>query len=741
MLHPALALLLAAGSAGAADSLRADGAETAAPEPPAGKLGRAPRSPWVGIRRELAAVRVEKGPAIDGRLDDDVWSLAPDGGPLVQTEPDTGAEPSQRTAFRVLYDDDYLYVGFWCYDSEPEKIVATEMARDGRFSADDFVMIALDTFFDRRNGYDFRVNPNGARGDALITNNVSRNESWDAIWLAAATIDEEGWKAELAIPCKTLSFDPCAATWGFNVFRQIKRIEEQDRWVAARPEIATYNVSEAGNLTGLSGLKQGLGLDVVPYALGRFRHDRAASEDDASGDVGADVRYRITPKITGLLSVNTDFAETEADYRQVNLTRFPLFFPEKRDFFLEDAGIFRFGGLDYQPLPFYSRRIGLSAGGEPVPILVAGKVTGRENGFNIGVLDALMDEHDGLPVRNAFVARVSRNIFEQSSLGGIITYGDPNSREENLLGGADFGYRRTDLFGDQVLESNLWGLGTYTEGAANENSAAFGGDVSYPNDLYAGKLEFVQIGKDFHPALGFTPRRDVRGYMAYLRYSPRPSWIEAVRQVFFTYSGSVYTDLSNELDTAYQSLYPVSIEFESGDRFSLSAHAQFDAPDEDFEIHPGVIIPSGEYWWTYGRAGLETGSKRRWELELSGTYGTFYDGERQSCYARVDVKPWKHLTFRASYSLNRIELPAGDFDTHLVTLQAKVAFRPDMIWHHLLQYDDVSESVGYNTRFVWEVRPGTYLYIVFNQTVAEERSRFEWIRSEVIGKIAVTFRF
>ena len=414
--------------------------------------------------RVAIAVKVPKGPVVDGRLDDPVWDLAEDGGPLIQSDPDEGAQATERTEFRIVYDDRAIYVGVWCYDREPSKIVAREMARDRRIFSDDWIIIIFDTFLDRRNGYQFATNPNGARTDALITNNTGRNESWDTIWESRVTIDDEGWKAEVAIPFRSLSFDPDAVAWGFNIHRRVKRIGETNRWSGARRHLRSYTISEAGLLVGLEGLRQGVGLDVVPYVLSKLRDERRAGDTDTEFTGGFDARYRVTPNLTASLSYNTDFAETEVDARQINLTRFPLFFPEKRDFFLEDAGIFRFGGLGSSSsgrlLPFFSRRVGLSDDGDVVPTLVAGKVTGRVNDYNLGVLDAVLDEHTGLSVKNACVTRVSRNVFDRSSVGMILTHGDPNSDNENLMAGGDFGYYTAELFGGQIFEANAFVLGS-----------------------------------------------------------------------------------------------------------------------------------------------------------------------------------------------------------------------------------------------------------------------------------------
>ena len=281
----------------------------------------------------IRAIQVETGPTIDGQLDESVWLQAPAAGPLWQYDPATSEAMSEKTLFRILYDKDYLYIGVWCYDSDPGAINARVMQRDNRsIYSDDYLYMALDTFHDQRNGYIFVVNPNGARYDQIVSNNIFLNSNWDGVWQAGASIDSEGWKAELAIPFKSLSFDPKETTWGFNISRSISRKVERGRWTGAKPNLHTYHVSQAGDIVGLRGLRQGLGIELSPYLLGRWRDQGNSS--NASADFDTDARYRITPNLSATLSYNTDFAEAEVDQRQLNFTRFPLFFPERRAFFL-----------------------------------------------------------------------------------------------------------------------------------------------------------------------------------------------------------------------------------------------------------------------------------------------------------------------------------------------------------------------------------------------------------------------
>ena len=694
------------------------------------------------VRPSIQAVRVEHGPVIDGRLDDAVWALAPTGGPLYEAYQHPGRRMTERTEFRVLYDDKNLYIGVWCFDSEPSGIIAREMEHDGRI-ADDYCYVLLDTFHDRRNGYLFTIEPLGARSESLVTENTVVNRNWDGLWWARTSRDAEGWKVEMAIPFKTLSFNPAHSTWGFNVERQIRRKFEIGRWASPRRDAGGYMPSAAGELTGLYGLKQGLGLEFSPYLKGRYSQQQG--QEDWTGDFGGDARYRLTPYLSATLSYNTDFAETEADVRQINFTRFPLFFPEKRAFFLEDSGIFEYGGLSSSSLgtalvPYFSRRIGLSATGERVPILLAGKVAGRVGQYNLGVLDAVLDDQPGLGQQNTFVGRLSRNVLEQSTVGALATVGNPNSTANNALFGPDYNFRTSDFLGRRVLEAHTFALGTWSEDQGGPFGYAYGVNVRYPNDPWTAHLDYLEIDDAFQPALGFVKQTGVRGYSAGVQYQPRPANSKLIRNYVFETQTACYTDLANALDNGAFLLRPFGLHFHSDDQFSVYAIRNFDRLQSDFEIAQGVTIPAGEYWWNQALAQVAFAAKRPVSGDVSTSIGEFYDGHRQTYSGRLVITPWKHLGFDANYSFNQVQLPGGSFDTHLLAGRMIWNFTPDLVWSHLVQYDSVSHSIGFNSRLQWEYRPGCKLYLVLNQNYARETGGFGLDGNEVILKIMAVFR-
>lgn len=688
----------------------------------------------------IIVIRVDTPPVIDGKLDDEVWKQAPPSGPLTQFDPQQGIPMPQRTEFRFLHDDDHLYLGVWCFDTEPDKIIARKLERDGDIFSDDHIFFVFDTFHDQRNGYVFATNPNGVRRDGTISDNTKFNQDWDGIWQARASIDEEGWKAEIAIPFKTLSFDPTASTWGFNLERLIRRNFARGRWTGARPQFAIGAVSEAGDLTGLQGLQQGLGLEVSPYVVGRAKKGRSGGTGLA-GDWGGEIRYRITPNLSTTLSYNTDFAQTEVDRRQINFTRFPLFFPERRDFFLEDSGIFNFGDLGRELIPFFSRRIGLSAAGEIVPITIAGKLAGRVGDYNLGFIDAVIDPPTGLGSQNVFAGRVSRNILEQSSVGLISTIGDPNSDADNFMAGPDFRFRTTRFLGDKALEASFFGLGSYTEDQPTEFGHAYGAAIKYPNDLIWGRLQFLEISGDFNPALGFVRRKEMRSYNGWWSYNPRPASVDWIQQMHFNYGFEYVTDLANELESMRHDVTPLKIEFPSTDTIAFAFLQNFDAPDTDFDIADGVTIPAGDYGWTSFDARMWLARKRIVNGSFGVTMGEFYNGHRQRYGFNLGIRSGKHAGLNLDYAYNIVTLPAGDFETHRAALQMMWNFTPDLLWSHLLQYDSISDTLGYNSRIQWEYKPGQKVFLVLNQSYFADRMSLALQETEATLKAGFTIRF
>jgi hypothetical protein len=686
-----------------------------------------------------AATRISSTVRIDGVLDDDAWKSARPIGPLVQAEPKEGAPATEETEVRILYDLDTLYVAILCRDRTPSGIVSTQLTRDAQLEVDDMVTVIVDPFLDERNGFFFQVNPAGARADGQVSNNAEwAGLDWDGIWDASARITGDGWTAELAIPFKTLRFKPGQATWGLNVERRIKRLNEVDRWSAPRQNVWLSNLAEAGRLEGLVGIRQGLGLDLRPYgSLGR-----EGGSTEAQG--GIDIFKNLTPNVMASVTVNTDFAETEVDERQINLTRFPLFFPEKRAFFLEGAGVFEIAGMDSfhgDLVPFFTRRIGLLRG-DQVPIGAGVKVVGRQSGFNVGVLDVQTRDLDTNPDagQNLLAARVSRNIFRQSWIGGIVTRGNPTGAGQNALLGADARLATSEFRGGKNLSLDIYVLRTDDEATGTVDYAG-GFKIEYPNDLWHVLLDWKQIGEDFRPALGFVPRTGFRRTSAGISFMPRPhKW--GIRQFFFNFWPQYITDLENQVQNWNVMISPVNFELDSGDRFELSFGPEFERLPEPFEITDGNVLAPGSYQWNRWAVEVGTASKRWWVVSLDGSWGGFYEGTRSEIQLDLTFKPSTHLAFGLELERNDISLPTGDFITHVLAVKGDYNFSPNVSWANLIQYDNESRLLGMQSRFRWILKPGSDLFIVLNRGWYQDlEGNYHRLFDRGSAKLQYTFRF
>ena len=695
------------------------------------------------------ARRTTENIRIDGRLDEAAWQTADEIGPLRQREPLENADASEQTSVRVLFDNNALYIGVICRDRSTNAVVSTQLTRDADLDVDDRITIVIDPFFDHRNGFFFQVNPAGARADGQVSNNSERlNPDWDGIWNAAARISDEGWIAEIEIPFKTLRFKPGQTVWGFNVERQIKRRQETDRWAAPRQNIWIGNLAEAGRLEGLDGIRQGLGLDVRPYLSG--------GEENSDADVtgGVDMFQNLTPNLNAAVSVNTDFAETEADIRQVNLTRFPLFFPEKRSFFLEGAGVYDVAGLANTTdiRPFFSRRVGLvddiNGDSVTVPLRLGVKLSGRESDYNIGVLDVETGSQSDPALPNGFVdrqnlfaARVSRNILEQSWIGGIVTHGNPTGTGANTLIGADARLATSTFRGDQNLSLALYLLGTDDE-SSRSRAGAGGFTIDYPNDRWDVSLSWKHIGDRFQPSLGFVPRTGIRKTDLYIAFQPRPErW--GIRQFFFEFEPTYITNLQNRVENWRIFTAPFNTRTESGEHLEWNYIPEFEHLDAPFEIAPGIVVPAGSYQWTRFRTEANSATKRPWVVDAALWWGGFYGGTRRQLELGLTLKPNTHVALSVQSERNDVTLPQGSFYTQILTVRADYNFTPNVSWANLAQYDNESRIAGLQSRFRWILKPGNDLFLVLNRGWYRtlDDPRFEPSFDRGSAKLRYTFRF
>lgn len=706
-------------------------------------LGLLANDPQPAHRPRADVLRVGEPPTVDGRLDEACWLAARPIGPLRQMVPGIDVDPSEVTEIRLVHDGRSLYFGIRCFDRDPGAIVATLRQRDADLDPDDRIEILLDTFRDRRNAYFFQIGAAGSIGDALVSRNGGAfKKAWDGIFDGAAVIDDLGWSAEIEIPFATVAFDPDDPTWGFNINRCIKRREEFARWSGLTQDSSFFRIAQAGDLGGLAGARQGIGLDLVPFFVGRM-DDLRGEEPSLTGQLGLDASWRLTPGLQAALTINTDFAETEVDDRQVNLTRFPLFTPEKRDFFLQDAGIFDFADRDAGTLiPFFSRRIGLDGAGGEVPILAGGKLTGRAGDWSIGLLDVQTEATDAFGEQNLGAARFTHNVGEQSTIGVIGTLGDPTGATDASTYGADLNLATDGFLGDKNLQSSSWVVRT-DDGTDDGDDLAFGTSLRYPNDLFSFGLYYAEIQEDFDPALGFVPRTDIRSYAAAFELEPRhdPRAFGSLRRTQYQLDVSAVTDLDDRLETGKVEVQPLGLIFDSGDQIYVELEGERDSLTEGFEIQEGIVIPPGEY--DYGRARLELVSSNKREFSGSVTLvgGSFYDGTREDLVLGASWRPSALLNASIQYERNDVDLEEGDFDVHVGRARVDLAFTPRVLWSNFVQFDNQSDTLGVNSRLRWTIAPGRDLYVVVNPTVGRDMDSLVTEEVAAAVKIAYTFRF
>ena len=723
---------------------------------PMARSAPAPQEIGAETVRTAAVTSTSDEIVVDGSLDEAAWRQAPPIGNLIQRIPTAGAEPDEKTEVRLLHDQDNLYVGVMCYDSEPNRILASQMARDASLNTDDRVSILLDTFRDQSNAFYFSTNPNGALVDGLVFANGETNQEWDAIWIVKTQRTEEGWSAEFAIPFKSLSFPSSSNVWGFNFSRIVQRTLEEMRWTGFRFQTQFFQVSEAGEITNLQDMEQGVGLDVRPFAAQRWIHTAADGNHVLRGKPGLDLFYNVTPSLRLSATVNTDFGETEVDGRQINLTRFSIFFPEKRTFFLQDAGVFNFattgvsqpGGVPSpgaEIFPFFSRQIGIINGLE-VPIDYGIKLTGRAGRTEVGVLNVRTRDGAGIEDSDMFVGRVRQNFWEQSYVGALVTAGDPARPQSANTMGADMRLATANFLGsNQNMLVNAWGLKSNNQGVEDKNGA-FGFAAYYPNDRYQAQIQWREIQENFDPAMGFVQRSNVRMLRVGGSFNPRPSRATGIQQMFHDVFYTRFTRLDNRLvETEKWHFTLADWHFNSGD----SMHSLFELNPtyerlfEPFQISPGVVLPAGEYRFTPIRFFFTSAVKRPIQGSIGVTVGNFWSGTAKiiDTGIRYQLPPKFTISFNTNQTFAR--LPQGNFVARIVTSQINYNVSPFLSFANLIQYDNRSGNLGLQSRVRWTLAPGNDLFFIFGQGWVQETTGgydFRQQETQLATKIQYTFR-
>lgn len=708
-------------------------------------------------QKSLKAVRVATAPVLDGVLDDEVWQQAEKVTDFHQIRPGDHTEASEATELYVIYTEDALYVGSRMFDSEPEDISAPTIRHGQGLPFDDRLVIILDPFNQGRAGYRFETNLNGVRHDSLYENPTRFTLNWNTIWETATSVDGKSWVAEVEIPFKSLPFDPNIDTWGFNFGRGIRRRNEEMAWVSLD---RSFNPSIMGEMTGMEGMNQGVGLDIVPsLATIRTREfDPSASKMDYEPSL--DAFYRLTPSLNAALTINTDFSAVEVDNRQVNLGRFNLFFPERRDFFNNDSELFQFGGISdmargnsatnggvrENARPYFSRRIGLAGDGSPVSINAGGRISGRQGRFNIGTLAIQQGEEGTVDATNLLVTRISANVLEDSRVGFIYTNGDPTSNLENSVAGVDFQYINNRLSNGRRLQGNVFFQQSDSEGIEGDD-ASWGVGLAYPSSVgWRSRFGYKVVEENFNPAMGFVNRAGIEDLTADMGYThffdgglfqTAFAGIDAQRINFL--DGGLQTEVLNfrllELETRRRD----GINF----RHIRSQEVVRNAFPIFRQTGNEVFIQPGAYQFDENEVELRTGGQREFSGSLSYRAGDFFNGTRDNIGASFSWNQSRFFRASLNYDWNSIKLPQGNFITRLASANTQIAFTPELYWITLVQYENISEEIGINTRLQWIPKAGQEGFIVFNYGLQDrdQDNTFQMASAEISVKFRYTFRF
>lgn len=715
----------------------------ARPHLPAGILLLAASLPALAqyTQKEFAAAYTAIPPLIDGDIGDAVWEHAELIDDFHEVEPSEYAPAKEKVFVRVLYDEHHLYISVEILMRDVNDITAFRLAQGSDIQEEDRFKVIIDPYNNQRSGYDFRINPNGVREEGLFGLLGRPNTDWNGIWDGRARITESGWTAEMSIPFKTLNFDPANSTWGISFSNQVQARNEQIAWTSQSKLVRPGTL---GVMTGIERAKQGRGLDIVPSLSLQAHRDHATGTDELETEPSVDIFYKLTPLLTAALTINTDFSAAEVDDRVINLERFPVFFPEKRAFFLQDADIFAFAGLEENGIPFFSRRIGIDANREPVELIGGAKLTGRVGPLNIGILDVVQEsatENVNLLVSRGFV-----NVLNLSTLGFIFTNGAPDPDVSNSVVGVDFNYINRDLFGDAGLLASFWYLQSETQGVQSSQEAyGFNASTSRTGGPFA-EARHERLGRNYFPALGFVNRAGILDNEVELgyRWIPGDSWVQAYDVILET---KWITDLDGNTESEEVVFEPVNLVTNNNDRLELKLYREREVLLSSFEISDGVVIDAGDYSWNKAELVLATGEQRRFVADVSIADGDFYDGDRLEISTHLTWQPSRYFALRGGIEYNDVDLESGEFIARLMTLRADIAFSSTWSWNTLAQYDNESDELSINSRLRWIPRGGQELIFVVNhgylvdESLPEPRRVWRSLESDVVLKAHYTFRY
>ena len=726
----AAVFLTAASASPAAQSAATEIVPTPAPSLASSTIAMSQRD--ADGRVVMRAQRLRERVVVDGRLDEAFYAHVQPASDFVQVEPTYGEPATERTDVWVFFDDNAIYIAFRCFDSGLEKWASLDLRRDSPgFGQVESVSVGLDPFFDRRNGIVLGVNGAGGLSDSAITNERDSNRDWNTIWDARVGRFSGGWTVEMEIPFKSLRYAPGEQVWGINVRRSVRWKNEmsylnQVPHVGSNsPQQGLFRFSAAATLTGLETPPESRLFEVKPYGISSLKTDlegAAPFSNRATAGFGFDTKVGVTRGLIADFTYNTDFAQVEDDEQQVNLTRFSLFFPEKREFFLEGQGIFTFGGYAQRrsnnpgdiPLPFFSRRIGIDNDTKrAVPIIGGGRLTGRAGPYSLGIVNIQTrdDRLSGQPTTNFAVVRVRRDIFRRSNIGFLAT----NRSAYGSRGSANQAFGVDGVFSFfQHLNINSFVARTHTAGM-RENPNSYRVQLDYNADRYGLVLEDMMIGRDFNPEVGYVRRTDIRRHMAQVRFSPRPESSRVVRRYQYSASVDHFRRLSDgELDTSVAE-GTFGIEFQSSDVLTVQLLNNAERLTEPYEVFGNIQIPAGRYSFNNVSAKYELGTQRPLSGELTFESGGFYGGTRHSVgISQGLMEPLPNFMVEPGVSLNWVDIPQGRFVAKVLNGRFIYMFDPRTYVSALVQYNSDGGTMAVNARFRWEYRPGSDLFVVYS---------------------------
>lgn len=659
----------------------------------------------------IGRIETADAPVIDGYFDDPCWETATSIGDLVQVEPVEGLVPGQQTVIKIIHDSHRIYMAMRCFDDDVASLRATQQARDARLDPDDRFEWIFDPFRNQNQGYFFQIGAAGSLGDALMSPGTF-TKSWDAIWDARVRVLDDGWQAECAIPFRSIAFPEDVSSWGFNIRRVRRSTNESYRWANATQSTPFFRLAELGTLEGFGEVEHGLGVAIAPYATYTRRRERLSGLDwDGDPDAGGELFLRLAPSLDAAVTFFTDFAETENDDRQINLTRFPLFFSEKRDFFLQDTSRFGFGSQAQDLMPFFSRRIGIGDDGE-IPIEIGTKVAGQVGNLGVGVLGIGTGEGGGNDFRRELgVARFQYSVAEQTRVGVIGTYGRPTERGNNAVGGVDLFHRVPEFVGD--LDLQIWAnaLSSQTSGAGGDGSAA---ELRAEAEGAEWQIEAGarSIGTEFNPELGFVRRRGIYSYDAEIAWRPRTSGGGPIRNWWMQLDASTVLSTGNRVKDIEFSMIPFGFRTHTEDEFRVFVEREFTRIDEAFTVFDDIVVPVGDYWKTRGGAAIRLSEGRPVSANLWTMVGDFFDGNAWETTAELEVRTGRYVIFGAEYRQTKASLFGRSFTSMVGQGEVDVHLTPRLSILNLFQYDNESRNLGVQSRTRWIVEPGSDLFFV-----------------------------